>query len=115
MESISPGKTICCTSTDAGSLYTIMERRNRNWFHWQIKGNTSRPLVSIRPYLIFGNELFELYCTQISYCINFIFVTVLGVNKNRKLVAFAERGERPHVVVYDLESRKRKTVLRYLP
>ena len=36
-----------------------------------------------------------------------------GVNKNRKLVAFAERGERPHVVVYDLEERKRKTVLRF--
>ena len=35
-----------------------------------------------------------------------------GVNKNRKLVAFAERGDRPHVVVYDLEDRKRKRVLR---
>jgi hypothetical protein len=34
------------------------------------------------------------------------------VNKNRKLVAFAERGDRPHVVVYDLEERKRKRVLR---
>ena len=41
---------------------------------------------------------------------SFLFI---GVNKNRKLVAFAERGERPHVVVYDLEARKRKTVLRY--
>ena len=35
-----------------------------------------------------------------------------GVNKNRKLVAFAEKGERPHVVVYDLDERKRKTILR---
>ena len=41
------------------------------------------------------------------------FTFLKGVNKNRKLVAFAERGERPHVVVYDLEARKRKTVLRY--
>ena len=36
----------------------------------------------------------------------------LGVNKNRKLVAFAERGDRPHVVVFDLELRKRRKVLR---
>ena len=35
-----------------------------------------------------------------------------GVNKNRKLVAFAQRGNRPHVIVYDLELRKRAAVLR---
>ena len=35
-----------------------------------------------------------------------------GVNKNRKLVAFAERGDRPHVVVFDLELRRRRKVLR---
>ena len=34
------------------------------------------------------------------------------MNKNRKLVAFAERGDRPHVVVFDLELRKRRKVLR---
>ena len=34
------------------------------------------------------------------------------MNKNRKLVAFAERGDRPHVVVFDLELRRRRKVLR---
>ena len=39
-------------------------------------------------------------------------LTAIGVNKNRKLVAFAERGDRPHVVVFDLELRRRRKVLR---
>lgn len=42
----------------------------------------------------------------------FFFVNSAGVNKNRKLVAFAQRGNRPHVIVYDLELRKRAAVLR---
>lgn len=40
------------------------------------------------------------------------FYRISGVNKNRKLVAFAERGDRPHVVVFDLELRRRRKVLR---
>eukprot|EP00094_Tigriopus_californicus_P008583 TCALIF_08273-PA protein Name:"Similar to WDR65 WD repeat-containing protein 65 (Homo sapiens)" AED:0.08 eAED:0.08 QI:0/0.28/0.12/0.75/0.42/0.37/8/0/1160 len=39
-------------------------------------------------------------------------LTALCVNKNRKLLAFAERGDRPYVIVYDLEMRKRRKVLR---
>ena len=39
-------------------------------------------------------------------------IAIAGVNKNRKLVAFAQRGNRPHVIVYDLEARKRAAVLR---
>ena len=39
-------------------------------------------------------------------------LSAIGVNKHRKLVAFAERGDRPHVVVYDLELRRRRKVLR---
>ena len=37
-------------------------------------------------------------------------LTALTVNKNRKLLAFAQKGDRPHVVVFDLAENKRKKV-----
>ena len=39
-------------------------------------------------------------------------LTALTVNKNRKLLSFAQRGDRPHVVVFDLAENKRKKVNR---
>ena len=39
-------------------------------------------------------------------------LTAVCVNKTRKLLAFAERGDRPHVVVFDLGDSERKKVLR---
>lgn len=40
-------------------------------------------------------------------------LTAVSMNKNRKLLAFAERGERPHVIVHDVAADKRRKVLRY--
>ena len=41
-------------------------------------------------------------------------MTALTVNKNRKLLSFAQRGDRPHVVVFDLAENKRKKVVNTL-
>ena len=38
-------------------------------------------------------------------------LTALTVNKNRRLLSFAQRGDRPHVVVFDLAENKRKKVV----
>ena len=38
-------------------------------------------------------------------------LTALTVNKNRRLLSFAQRGDRPHVVVFDLAENKRKKVM----
>ena len=39
-------------------------------------------------------------------------LTALTVNKNRRLLSFAQRGDRPHVVVFDLAENKRKKVVK---
>ena len=39
-------------------------------------------------------------------------ITAIALNPTRKLLAFTERGERPLLVVYDLERRKRVKLLR---
>ena len=59
---------------------------------------------------MFPNSIF-LQRIKIKTNLNLIYI-FSGLNKHRKLVAFAERGDRPHVVVYDLELRRRRKVLR---
>jgi hypothetical protein len=39
-------------------------------------------------------------------------ITAIALNPTRKLLAFTEEGERPLLVVYDLERRKRVKLLR---
>lgn len=39
-------------------------------------------------------------------------ITAICANKHRKLLAFAQRGNRPYVIVFDLGSGKRKKILR---
>ena len=39
-------------------------------------------------------------------------ITALALNPSRKLMAFTEHGERPLLIVYDLERRKRLKLLR---
>ena len=73
---ILPVKTICCMSMDVESLCIIMDRKNRNWFHWQIKENISLPLVS--TYKLLENRLMSLknvksiwWFRLLSFIINF--------------------------------------------
>ena len=39
-------------------------------------------------------------------------LTAICANKHRKLLAFSQRGDRPYVIVFDLQAGKRKKVLR---
>ena len=39
-------------------------------------------------------------------------MTALALNPNRKLIAFSEYGDRPLVIIYDLENKKRRKILR---
>ena len=39
-------------------------------------------------------------------------ITAIGVNPTRKLIAFSEYGERPLLIIFDLETRKRRKILR---
>ena len=96
-------------------------RHNQYWFSHQ----TLQKLYSF-----FGRDFFVpiLFLAILWKALNIIFLyfhfskhiatyrwtiaSIAGVNKNRKLVAFAQRGNRPHVIVYDLEARKRAAVLR---
>ena len=56
--------------------------------------------------MVIGKIPFQLYTTRGKH------LTALTINKNRKLLAFAQRGDRPHVVVFDLAENKRKKVMK---